>query len=168
MAWVLPRSRVQACSITLTSHKAEVLKRFQRLAAFLWIASAACGNQHPTAPSSPEPPVVVDWEGLGHLYDDPLYRRLAHLIEDEAVAQSLDEEMAALALAIRSQNLTGMKKAMERIHAERVAYAERLGADRHEEPQLHALLLFEIRGAAFINYMHRPDAELTVERADDD
>ena len=153
MARVLPRSRVQAESPT--SHKAEVLKPYRKLAAraLLWIALAACGKEHPTAPHSPEPPGVdVDWAGLRRLYDDPLYRRLAHLVEDEAVEQSLDAGMSALVLAIRNQNLTGVKQAMERIHAERVAYAQRLGPDRHEEPQLLALLLFEIRGAAYIGH----------------
>lgn len=155
-----------------TSHKAEVLKLYRKVAAgaLLWIALAACGKELPTAPYSPEPPGVdVDWEGLRRLFDDPLYRGLAHLVEDEAVEQSLEDGMSALVLAIRSRNLTGVKQAMERIHAERVAYAERLGPDRHEEPQLLALSLFEIRGAAYIGHdsLQRRDAQMSIGRAHD-
>ena len=84
-------------------------------------------------------------------------------------AQSLDEGMSALAIAIRNQDFTGVEQAMESIHVEREAYAERLGSDLHEEPQLEALLLFEIRGAAYVG---RGDLELwddrpTTGRADD-
>lgn len=143
------------------------LKRHRTLAgaSLLAVVFAACGGGPPTAPPDPGPPGVgVDWEGLRRLYDDPLYRRLAHLLEDESVASSLEDEMSALVLAIHRQDLSAVKQALARIHEIRVVYAGRAGSDRHEEPQLLALGLFEIRGAAYIRQepLQLRDARLTT------
>lgn len=138
-------------------------------ASFLTAVLVACGGS-PTAPPDPEPPgVVVDWEGLRRLYDDPLYRRLAHLLEDESVANTLQAEMSALVLEIQNEDLAGLKQALAQIHETRVTYAARAGSDRHQEPQLLALALFEIRGAAFIGQepLQRRDALLTMRTEDE-
>jgi hypothetical protein len=120
----------------------------------LLLVLAACGSEHPTAPPAAPPPpdVVVDWAGLQRLYDDPLYRELPGLLDDESVAQSLDAAMSALVAGIHAKDLGIVKQALTTIHVARETYENRLGGDRHEQPPLIALSLFEIRGMAYIHY----------------
>jgi hypothetical protein len=94
----------------------------------------------------------VDWAGLKRLYDDPLYRELPRLLDDKSVAQSLDAAMSALIAGIHAEDLGTVKQALATIHGVRGTYENRLGGDRHEQPQLIALSLFEIRGMAYIHY----------------
>ena len=86
------------------------------------------------------------------MYDDPLYRELALLLDDESVSQSLLAAMSALVGGIQANDLATVKQALVTIHDAREAYEIRLGKDRHEQPQLIALSLFEIRGMAYIRY----------------
>lgn len=86
------------------------------------------------------------------MYDDPLYRELALLLDDESVSQSLLAAMSALVGGIQANDLATVKQALVTIHDAREAYESRLGKDRHEQPQLIALSLFEIRGMAYIRY----------------
>ncbi|HYO45547.1 MAG TPA: hypothetical protein VEY33_02535 [Gemmatimonadota bacterium] len=115
---------------------------------------AACGSEHPTAPPAvPEPPgAVVDWAGIERLYDDPLYRELPLLLDDGLVAQLLEAAMSALVGGIHAKDLATVRQALATIHDAREAYENRSGSDRHEQPQLIALSLFEIRGMAYIRY----------------
>jgi hypothetical protein len=146
-----------------------VLRRFpiQLGEAILAIALVACGNEHPTAPAAPETPgpVAVDWVNLQRLYDDPLYRRLPLLLDDASVAESLEAAMSSLRAALQGRDLVAMKNAMASIRDLREAYASRPGLDRHEEPQLLALALFETRGMAYVRYdsLQPGDARLTIE-----
>jgi hypothetical protein len=94
----------------------------------------------------------VDWAGLQRLYDDPLYRELPRLLDDRSVAQSLDAAMSALVAGIHAKDLATVKQALTSIHGARETYENRPGGDRHEQPQLIALSLFEIRGMAYIHY----------------
>lgn len=96
--------------------------------------------------------MVVDWVGMQRLYDDPLYRELALLLDDSAVAQSLQAAMSTLVGGIHAKDLATVKQALATIHDARVAYENRSGNDRHEQPQLIALSLFEIRGMAYIHH----------------
>lgn len=107
----------------------------------------------------------MDWVGLENLYDDPLYRRLPFLLDEESVTRSLDDAMSALVIAIHERDLTRVKQAIASIHDARAGYAGNAGADRHEEPQLLALYHFELRGMAYIRYdsLQRRDAWLAIE-----
>ena len=107
----------------------------------------------------------MDWVGLENLYDDPLYRRIPFLLDEESVTRSLDDAMSALVIAVHDRDLARVKQAIASIHDARVAYAGGAGSDRHEEPQLLALYLFELRGMAYIRYdsLQRRDARLAIE-----
>lgn len=105
------------------------------------------------APSVPElPGAVADWAGLQRLYDDPLYRRLPLMLDDESAARSLEDAMSLLVGGVRAKDLSTVRHALDRIHDTREAYEIARGNDRHEQPQLIALSLFEIRGMAYIHY----------------
>ncbi|CAN5761988.1 hypothetical protein BH20GEM1_BH20GEM1_16950 [soil metagenome] len=94
----------------------------------------------------------MDWVGLQRLYEDPLYRALPLLLDDATVAQSFESAMSSLVAGIHAQNLSTVRHALTTIHDTREAYEVRRGSDRHEQPQLIALSLFEIRGMAYIHY----------------
>jgi len=96
--------------------------------------------------------VVVDWAGLQRLYDDPLYRELPLLLDDELVAESLESAMSALDSGIQAKDLATVRQALATIHDVREGYGSRPGSDRHEQPQLIALSLFEIRGMDYVRY----------------
>ena len=109
--------------------------------------------------------MTVDWAGLQQLYDDPLYRMLPLLLDDESVTLSLDAAMSALVAGVHAKNLATVKQALTTIHVVREEYENRLGGDHHEQPQLIALSLFEIRGMAYIQYdsLERREVQFVTE-----
>jgi hypothetical protein len=151
---------------SITARTVRSLRRAS-VGASILLALTACGSQHPTAPQTgpPPPDVTVDWAGMQGLYDDPLYRRLPLLLDDESVTRSLDAAMSALVAGVHAKDLATVKQALTAIHDTREAYENRLGGDHHEQPQLIALSLFEIRGMAYIQYdsLGRRDVQFVTE-----
>ena len=131
------------------------------------LALTACGSQAPTAPHTGPPPsdVAVDWAGMQRLYDDPLYRGLPLLLDDESVARSLDAAMSSLVAGVQAKDLASVRQALTTIYDAREAYVNQLDGDHHQQPQLIALSLFEIRGMAFIHYasLERRDVQFMTE-----
>lgn len=131
------------------------------LATLLVVTMAACGSKSPTGPGNPvtPPPVTpppaptieLDWAALARLYDDPLFRGLSVLLEDQAAAAPLDGAMERLVSGIRARNYDLTRSALLEVAGARQTYGLSIATVQSDRMLLVAVYLFEMRGWGYIN-----------------
>lgn len=126
----------------------------------LVVAAAACGSKHPTGPTGPgAPPVTpppaptieLDWAALARLYDDPLFRQLPTLLENQGGASPLNLAVEQLVSGIRARNYDLTRSALLDLAGARQTYGLSLSTVQSDRMLLVAISLFELRGWGYIN-----------------
>jgi hypothetical protein len=123
----------------------------------LILLAAACGSELPTSPrvtppTVPPPPTVeIDWSALARLFDDPLFKEVPVLLENQDAAAPLNAAVAQLLSGIHARNLDLTQSALVDLNEARQIYFSNPTYHMRDRPLLLALSLFEIRGRRYIS-----------------
>ena len=122
--------------------------------------AAACGSKSPTGPGTPnQPPVTpppppaiqLDWAALARLFDDPLFRRLPQLLENQSAATPLSGAVQSLIGGIHARNYDVTRSALTELAGARQTYGLSSSSVQADRMLLTTISLFEMRGWGFIN-----------------
>lgn len=113
---------------------------------------AGCGSKHPAEPE-PGSSLIVDWDALALLFDDPLFTSLPLRLSDQGAAQPLVAAETELVNGIRARDLDDVLSALSRIRVEREAYASCPCSIPGDTALLAAISLFETRGQGILAHV---------------
>ncbi len=125
----------------------------------LFVVVAACGSKSPTGPGTPTPPPVtpprpsvqLNWAALARLFDDPLFRQLPQLLDNQAAAAPLNSAAQNLVNGIRARNADLTRGALVELAGARQTYGLTISGVQADRMLLTAISLFEMRGWGYIN-----------------
>lgn len=124
---------------------------------------AGCGSKHPAEPE-PGSPLIVDWDALARLFDDPLFTGLPLGLEDQGAAQPLVAAETELVNGIRARDFDVVLRALSRIRVEREAYASCPCSVPGDTALLVAISLFETRGQGYLEHVIASAASAAITR----
>ena len=126
----------------------------------LLVIGAACGSQVPTGPGTTTPPPVtpppppaiqLDWASLARLFDDPLFRQLPQLLDNQVAATPLNGAVQNLISGIHARNYDVTRGALLDLAGARQTYGLGTSSVQADRMLLVAISLFEMRGWGYIN-----------------